>query len=199
MSSRFSSQSQSASWTPGLFTLMRLSAGLAVCMAMLAGCSSDDAKPSPKDPEPSILGIWKRVTTCEERVNALNDAGLGKYAAQSVAGDGFIPGVTDADQLKDRSNPCDGAKPVEHSHFFTDEGQFGSLDADGNQVDDGAYHLAGSDKVIIGKVTFHYTVTQDTLKLQPVLPTCAKDGCDDAQWAVNVSYNGLPWKRVPGS
>jgi hypothetical protein len=171
---------------------------VALSIATLTACGSDE-KPPAKKSEASIVGTWRRVTTCEQRVKALNDAGLGKFAAESVAGDGFIPGVTDADQLKDPRHPCRGAKPFEHSHFFTDEGQFGSLDDTGQQVDDGTYRLVGKDSVVVGKVTFHYKVTGDTLTLDPVLPKCAKDGCFDAQWAVNVSYNGLPWKRVPGS
>ena len=171
---------------------------IAVGVATLTACGSDE-KPRAKEPEPTIIGVWKRLTTCEDRVKAFNDAGLGKYAAESVAGDGLIPGVTDADQLRDPSHPCDGAKPVEHSHFFTDEDQFGSLDDTGQQVDDGPYRLVGKNSVEIGGVTFHYTVTRDTLTLDPVMPGCAKSGCFDAQWAVAVSYNGLPWKRVPGS
>jgi hypothetical protein len=171
---------------------------VALSVATLTGCGTDE-KPRAKEPAPSIIGTWKRDATCGDRVKALTDAGMGKFAIESAAGDGLIPGVTDADQVKDPSHPCRGAKPVEHSHFFTDEGQFGSLDDTGQQVDDGSYRLVGKDSVVISKVTFHYTVTGDTLTLDPVLPECAKSGCFDAQWAVAVSYNGLPWQRVPGS
>jgi hypothetical protein len=171
---------------------------VAVCLATLTACGGDE-KPQAKETKPSIVGEWKRLTTCEQRVKALDDAGLGKHAAESVAGDGYIPGVADVKDLKDPSDPCRGAKPHEHSHFFTDEGQFGSLDDTGQQVDDGSYRLVGKNSVVIGKVTFHYTVTRDTLTLDPVMPDCTKSGCFDAQWAVAVSYNGLPWKRVPGS
>jgi hypothetical protein len=172
---------------------------VAICILTLAACGGggktqrDGAEPSPKT---SIVGVWTRLTTCEQRVKALDDAGLGEYAAESVAGDGLIPGVTDADQLEDRNDPCRGAKPVKHSHFFTEDGQFGSLDDTGQQVDDGPYRLVGKDSVVIGEVTFHYTATRDTLTLEPVLPGCAKSGCFDAQWAVAVSYNGLPWQRT---
>jgi hypothetical protein len=171
---------------------------VALSVATLMGCGNDE-KPRAKEPAPSIIGTWKRDTSCEDRIKALNDAGLGRFAVASAAEDGLIPGVTDADQVKDPRHPCRGAKPVEHSHFFTDEGQFGSLDDTGQQVDDGTYRLVDSKTVVIGKITFHYAVTGDTLTLDPVLPDCAKSGCFDAQWAVNVSYNGLPWKRVPGS
>jgi hypothetical protein len=171
---------------------------VALSVATLTACGSDE-KPRAKEPAPSIIGTWKRLTTCQDRVKALNDVGLGKFAAESVAGDGYIPGVTDADQLKNPQDPCRGAKPHEHSHFFTNDGQFGSLDDTGQQVDDGPYTLVDSKTVEIGDVDFHYSVKGDTLTLDPILPDCAKNGCFDAQWAVAVSYNGLPWKRVPGS
>ena len=46
-------------------------------------------------------------------------------------------------------------------------------------------------------MTYHFEITDNkVLKLYPVLPDCAKQGCFAAQWAVNVSYNGLPWDRI---
>ena len=182
----------------------------------LAGCSSSDPSseggdaPSPsasgpdqpeaESPPAPIVGEWQRDTTCEQRVKAFVDAGLGKYAAESVVGDGLIPGVGDVSELSDPDRPCIGATPVKHGHFFTATGEFGSRDEVGNQVDDGQYRLVGSDSIEIGSfegwVRFRYEVEGDTLRLYPVLPKCARNGCFDAQWAVSVSYNGLPWKRI---
>ena len=82
-------------------------------------------------------------------------------------------------------------------YFFTADGLFGSRDAEGDQVDDGTYELVGDDTFVIGKVTFHYRIEDgDTLYLDPELPACAKEGCWDAQWAIAVSYPGLPWERI---
>ena len=73
-------------------------------------------------------------------------------------------------------------------------------DANGVQVDDGTYEVKGPETVVVhkefGDVTFQFTVSGDTLSLVPELPSCASEGCFAAQWAVSVSYDGLPWQRV---
>ena len=195
---------------------MRRAAVLLVAVICVPACGSDDdtAAPEPASntsaavaasdsPRPSveptsIVGEWTRTTTCQQRADALEAAGLGRFAAEHAVGDGFIPGVTSVDQLEDAKHPCKGAVPQVHSHFFTADGTFGSRDAQGDQVDDGAYQLEGDDALLIGEVTFRYTISPDgtTLMLDPVLPTCAKSGCWDAQWAVAVAYPDLAWERT---
>jgi hypothetical protein len=193
---------------------------LAVAALALVGCGGDpdegatpqaggNTSAAPADAEssstgsdvPALVGEWSRTTTCQQRADALEAAGLGRYAAEHAAGDGFVPGVTSVDQLEDPEDPCKHAVPQVHSHFFTADGQFGSRDAQGDQVDDGDYELRGDDTVVIGTedggVTFHYRIEDgDTLYLDPELPACAKTGCWDAQWAIAVAYPGLPWERV---
>jgi hypothetical protein len=190
---------------------------LAVAALALVGCGDDpDEGATPQaggnasatpggaessstgDDVPALVGEWTRTTTCRQRADALDAAGLGRFAAEHAAGDGFVPGVTSVDQLEDPEHPCKDAVPQVHSHFFTADGQFGSRDAEGNQVDDGAYRLEGDDVLVIGPVTFHYAISPDgmTLMLDPVLPACAEKGCWDAQWAVAVAYPGLPWERT---
>jgi hypothetical protein len=146
---------------------------------------------------PALVGEWSRTTTCQQRADALEAAGLGRFAAEHAVGDGFVPGVTSVDQLADPKHPCQEAVPQKHSHFFTADGFFGSRDAEGDQVDDGTYELVGEDAFVIGNVTFHYRIDGgDTLYLDPELPACAAKGCFDAQWAIAVAYPGLPWKRI---
>jgi len=189
---------------------------LVVAGLVLAGCGADpdegatpstagntsaaaaDAVSTSASPDvPALVGEWSRTTTCQQRADALEAAGLGRFAAEHAAGDGFVPGVTSVDQLEDPEHPCQGAVAMKHSHFFTAEGLFGSRDAEGDQVDDGTYELVGDDTFVIGKVTFHYRIEDgDTLYLDPELPACAKEGCWDAQWAIAVSYPGLPWERI---
>ena len=168
-----------------------------------AAADAADSGPTSAGPDvPALVGEWSRTTTCQQRAEALEAAGLGRYAAEHAAGDGFVPGVTSVDQLEDPKHPCQDAVPQKHSHFFTAEGLFGSRDAEGNQVDDGSYRLVGDDTFVIGKefeegVTFHYRIVDgDTLYLDPELPACAAEGCFDAQWAIAVSYPGLPWERT---
>ena len=152
-------------------------------------------------PSAELVGEWRRLTTCQQRVEALSAAGLGQFAAEHAAGEGWLPGVHSPDQIKDPDHPCRGAVPLEHSHFFTEDGLFGSRDAAGDQVDDGTYRAIDDNTIVItkefGDVTFHYRISDDgsTLLLDPVMPECAKSGCFAAQWAVSVAYPGLPWTR----
>jgi hypothetical protein len=149
----------------------------------------------------SIVGTWERLTTCEQLVSALKAAGLGKFAVESAAGGGWILGVTSPEQIEDPQRPCKGAVPLEHQHFFTDDGLFGSNDAQGDQVDDGTYRSMNKNTIVVSKefgdVRFHYLIRDDgSLMLNPVMPECAKNGCFAAQWAVAVAYPGLPWRPV---
>ena len=184
---------------------------------LLTACSSEDraatdastesaqAKPtqrsSPTAKQPAIVGRWERVTTCKDRVKALTDAGLGKFATEHAAGEGWLPGVTSPAQIKDPQKPCEGAVPLKHGHFFTEDGLFGSTDAQGTPVDDGSYDVIDENTIIVrkefGNVTFDYQVNgEGSLALHPVMPNCTKAGCFAAQWAIAVSYNGLPWQPV---
>jgi hypothetical protein len=195
-------------------------AGSAVAVAaamLLSGCgggaSTEDSKPeaqtataspsavaSPSPAAPELLvGTWQRVTECAELVQAFKQAGLGKVAPDAVAGNGFVPGVASADQLANPSNPCEGSVPREHSHFFTEDGLFGSLDWNGEQVDDGTYEIIDDNTFVISKefpdVTFNYRIQGDTIMFDPVIPDCSP-GCFEAQWSVSVAYPGKTWERV---
>lgn len=182
--------------------------------ALLVGCGSTDPEPRPpRDESPTtpadttpattppsdLVGERERRTSCEQRVRALGDAGLGRFAAEHAAGEGWIPGVTSVDQLEDPRRPCRGAVPLRHSHFFTADGSFGSRDAQGDQVDDGTYTLLDERTIVVSKefgdVTFGFKIRDERLFLTPVLPDCAENGCFAAQWAVAVAYPGLPWQR----
>ena len=122
--------------------------------------------------------------------------GLRTALLESIAGDGWIPGVTQVDQIKDPTHPCRGSIARKHSHFFTEDGQFGSLDAQGQQVDDGTYRVVIDDTVVIGEVTFRFQMQGiDLLRLTPVIPTCAPE-CFEAGWSVAVAYPGYTWHRV---
>jgi len=194
---------------------MRIFAIAATLLLLLAGCGGDDkpavdatspdtptetAESSPS-PAATIVGNWQRVTTCDERVTALENAGLGKFAVEHAAGEGWIPGIASPDQIKDPAHPCNGAIPLKHGHFFTEDGLFGSTDDQGDQVDDGTYRVIDEDTIVIkkefGNVTFNYRIQDDgTLLLDPVMPNCTKNGCFAAQWAVSVAYPGLAWEPM---
>jgi hypothetical protein len=108
----------------------------------------------------------KRAPACEA-ADALDKAGLGATALQTV-GD-FFPGQR-VQQFAKKTDLCAGAEPFRHSHFFTQSGQFGSLDQNLNRVDNGTYTLINADTVRINQGTFHYRITGgDTLTLDPVI------------------------------
>lgn len=180
-----------------------------ILVALLAACGSDGSDSPPAQPEASeevtqaemeLVGTWKRVTTCSEVVELFGEAGLEKWIPEMVAGNSFVPGVKKPTQLKDGSDPCKASVSREHSHFFTEDGNFGSLDWHGNQVDDGTYELTGADTFAVSKefpepVTFHFSIDGDTMMLDPVVPNCSPD-CFEAAWSVIVAYAGEKWHRV---
>ncbi len=101
-----------------------------LALALAAGCGGatpDAAGPEPSQPaslSPSeepispLVGEWKRVTTCQELVRLLEANGLGARAPQAIEGNGWVGGTLE--QLAKKDDPCEGAVPREHSHFFTE-------------------------------------------------------------------------------
>jgi hypothetical protein len=116
-----------------------------------------------------------------------------------VVGERFIPGVRKPGQLADPGKPCTGAIPREHSHFFTEDGRFGSLDWNGDTVDDGTYEMVDADTFVVSKefpdVTFSFAIDGDTIRFEPETPKCSPD-CFEALWSVMVAYPGEEWHRV---
>ena len=99
-----------------------------------------------------------------------------------------LDAATPAD-LADPANPCADAVPREHGHFFTEDGEFGSTDFNGDQVDDGSYEIVDDDTVSINGTQFGYAVHGDELTLQP--PPVATDCSDfECQWSIMVAMPG---------
>jgi hypothetical protein len=163
--------------------------------------SSSEPAPSPGSP---IEGLWEQEHSCQQLVEALADAGLAAIAA-GVVGD-YFPDQTPT-ELAAKDDPCAGAVPQRHSHFFTTDGQFGSVDADDQQVDDGPYRVEG-DVVTIGEgdgaARFRFTISGETLTLEPLIRDSDRQQAladplefSTAGWQVAVSYGGLPFSRGP--
>jgi hypothetical protein len=173
-----------------------LGGALIATPALPAGAATETARSSP------LVGRWERVTTCQELVSALTKAGLRKTAPAMLAGNGFVPGTPL--QLAARTNICKGAVARRHSHFFTAEGQFGSVDYNGRQVDDGSYRLLGARTVRINDGTFHFRIAGRELRLEPVISAADRRKAltlplrfSTAGWQVAVAFPGHAWKRVP--
>jgi hypothetical protein len=184
-----------------------LVSGLLLTALVAAASSSGSAAPTQTakpaagisaGSQPPLVGTWRRVTTCSELAAALTRASLKKFVLEFIAGNGFIPGVTRPDQIKDPANPCTGAVPRKHSHFFTKGRKFGSFDWRGEQVDDGTYGALDNRTVVIfkefPKVTFHYRITGTTITFAPVIAKgCSTFRCG---WAISMAYPGKGWQRV---
>jgi hypothetical protein len=187
----------------------RARAAVVATLGLVAACGAPATTALPsgtQQPTPSssagtaaIVGEWERVTRCEEIVHALREASMDDWVLEYAAS--FIPdGV-----VNDPDRPCIGAVPLRHSHFFTEEGDFGSRDQDGAQVDDGTYRILDAGTIVVPRefperneskeVTFRYSVEGDTMLLDPLLPACRPD-CFAAVWAITVAYPGHAWTRV---
>ena len=135
---------------------------LVVAVVLVAAVSAGVAHSASSQSAGSLVGTWARTTTCAQLASAFRGAGITKLVNEMVVGNGFIPGVQNPDQLRDPARPCLGAVPRKHSHFFLKNGEFGSLDWNGDPVDDGRYRVSKPGTVTIfkefPKVTFRYKV-----------------------------------------
>jgi len=174
-------------------------ARLGALFALMALALPLGASPSEADTSP-LVGRWQTVRTCHGLVVALQKYGLG-HLAPSVVGD-YFPNRTPA-QLAKKKNLCSGAKPQLHSHFFTADRKFGSLDQHSKQVDDGTYRLSTRATVKINDGLFRFRTESTSLVLTPLLTKTQKKQAlanplkfSTAGWMVAVSYVGHSWRRV---
>ena len=205
-------------------SVTRAALALLAATAVTAGCASNSStRPPPAtshSPASSptgkaavgLVGEWKRVITCQELVSELDKAGLAPLAPSAWIGQTSSTGqgsYAAGSPKPTKAHPCTGALKRAHSHFFSQSGQFGSLDWLGGQVDNGPYRIINNNTVYIGSpptgATFHYRIVHgDTLTLSPVLTKAMlrkalahPQKFSAALWAVSVAYAGHTWKRVP--
>jgi hypothetical protein len=176
-----------------------------VFVVLVAGCDSDDqhnAEPNQRD---ALVGRWELRRTCEGVVKSLDRAGL-RAIAPTVAGD-YFPDQTQY-QLAHKGDVCRGAEPQQHSHFFTAEGEFGSLDENGSMQGDNLPYrvIDGRTLRIEGGLREYYRYHiegGDRLTLAPIIPKDAMRAAraNPLEYAVaarmaSVAYAGHTWKRV---
>jgi pimeloyl-ACP methyl ester carboxylesterase len=148
-----------------------------------------------------LIGWWRRSQTCDEMLAAFQQAGLAESHVGWLQGNFFggEPGPTDGDV-------CAGAQgPLEHAHFFTAAGAFGSHDENGEEVDHGDFALVDDDTVSFpshatefgypGDLVANYSLDGDVVTFEVALPEMCVDACADAYaWALSAFASG-PWER----
>lgn len=150
-----------------------------------------------------IIGSWHRAQTCEELLATFTAAGLAETHSGWLQGNfyGGEPGPESGD-------PCAGAAgPLEHSHWFTADGGFGSHDQNGEEVDGGDFALVDEDTLSFpshstefgydDEILVDFEVRGDGLAIFTVqAPEDCDARCQDAYgWALSAFSSG-PW--APG-
>lgn len=154
------------------------------------------ARPTPTAP-PALVGNWLGMHNCERIVEVLNAAGMPEQALLNAAESGTIPRVSSIEDIRDPEEPCVGATDMPHWHFFTADGEFGSLDMNRQQVDDGTWSIVDADTFAINGTRFNFEVEGDKLRMQPeTVGTCPINGawCPEA-WKLMVAMPGMTWTR----
>jgi hypothetical protein len=148
-----------------------------------------------------LIGSWHRAQTCAEMLAAFQQAGLAESHVEWLQENFFggEPGPTEGDR-------CEGALgPLEHDHFFTAAGAFGSHDEAGEEVDSGDVEVVDDDTMSFpshaaefgydGDLVVDYTVSGDVVTFAVALPGSCADACTDAYaWALSAFASG-PWER----
>jgi hypothetical protein len=177
----------------GVAVTIRGRAGTVLLVALLAGCGGSNGSET-------LVGEWELERNCEQIVQGLEDAGLEEYTLEVIAVAEMVPGVVnDPNQFEDPKNPCKGAVPSKHSHFFTAEGQFGSRNEFGQQVDAVLYEVIDDDSFVLGKnAVFNYAMDGDTITFEPVIPDdCLTEAChENAVLSIGVAFPGQTWHRI---
>jgi len=199
---------------------LRLIGLMAFVALVVAGCgigtqvrSTFEVVGSPSQPSsvaasagaPPLVGTWTRTQDCETMLAAFKEAGLAESHADWIVGNW----VGDpADVEVDPNNLCADARPAqEHSHFFTENGRFGSYDDKGAQVDDGAYVMEDADTLSFpthstefgygGDILVDYAVSGDLVTFEVRPPSECEDSCLDAYaWALSAFFGPDPWRRT---
>lgn len=186
---------------------------LLVSLITAAGCG-DDSESGAEAPTnegtdvslteaaaPELIGSWHRAQSCEEMLAAFDEAGLAESHRGWLQGNfyGGKPGPKEGDL-------CAGAEgPLEHDHFFTAAGAFGSHDQNGEEVDGGDFEVVDDDTVSFpshaaefgydGDIVVDYAVNGDVVTFEVALPAPCVDTCADAYaWALSAFATG-PWER----
>ena len=131
----------------------------------------------------AIVGEWHRTILCDETRKAFADASL-------------------LESHSDWACPA-GSPPKPHSHFFTEDGNFGSYDPGRVQVDDGDYTLVDADTLSFPShsqefgfdpIQVDFALVDGNLSFAVQMPADCTEKCADAYaWAFSA-FGTNPWE-----
>jgi hypothetical protein len=165
--------------------------------------SSPTATAAPSSSAAPIVGDWTRVQSCQDQLAAFQAAGLAETHGTWITDNWFAAGASPPTS----GDLCAGAKaPVEHSHFFTADRQFGSRDEDGQQVDDGDYAIVDPDTLAFpsharefgfaGDLLVDYRIEGAGATFAVHVPSNCDAACSDAYaWALSAFFGPEVWTR----
>jgi hypothetical protein len=188
-------------------TIRRIYIALPACVTALIlvplGCGSDDSDDesaatttttSAQKPDTAadtgLVGEWSTQNVCEDQLRAFKQADLNDLVSEWVT---EYPGLTPTN-----SDPCQGAKPIEHSHGFGESGSFASYDANGQQVDEGSYTPVDDRTFTLGDppVVVHYRIDGDKATFDVVIPDCKTKRCRESAAYVTSVFFPRVYERV---
>jgi hypothetical protein len=162
---------------------------------------ASDSEGSPSTSAPAItsdiIGYWHRPQTCAELLTAFEAAGLAQSHIGWAQGN-FYSG----EKGPTTGDPCAGAEgPLEHSHWFTETGEFGSHDQARQQVDYGDYTLVDSDTLSFpshstefgfeGDILVDFRIDSGGATFEVTIPQTCDSACQDAHaWALSAFASG---------
>jgi hypothetical protein len=177
---------------------------LSSCSGGASGAGSGGAGGDQK--ENPLVGTWRRVRTCDEYVQQLEQVGM----ADMIGGhqelvEEFGTGNA-AQNSQDSYDPCQGVNGrLPHDHVFYKDGRFASLNQNGKFVDDGHYKFVDDRTIEFGDppgnlVHFRFSNDGDTVTFDVQMPdmdNCSQPCREETKYRLIVFYPGLPWHRVP--
>lgn len=183
---------------------MRPAIAIVLCL-LVAGCGEEPQEPIENPRSNPLVGRWEMVRTCEDTLTALEYFKLEKIAPIVLAD--FFPS-RGADQVpRRRGRMCRGAKPIPVSHYFTPEGQFGSVDQDDAQTDRARYTLLDDQRFRldhdVGQEIYEFRIQGNVLTLDPdISPGLIRDALEQpldrnaAAHMIAVAMPGQTWQRT---
>jgi len=179
-----------------------------------AACSSDTGvagQPSERSNVPTesatteegplLVGRWQQsaaVHSCSNWVRGMDREGLLTAVEPSPP---FHVGETWQQVADDFCDPGPGDYGVEHSHFFDQDGNFGSLDQHSDHVDEGSYEIVNEHTMRIGRARSargqrrHADVGSGHHTRCPQGGLAKPGKFTEAVWMVSVAFPGESWQR----